>query len=187
MRGFNPSTTVVLLSLCALAAGACRGGETLESAAHSETASSGQAGCPEQVASPAVRVQHLRSEEDREVFAVDPEPELGGEASRMWEGDLNGDGHADLVLRFFELCGNYGDCPFAVYAGCGEDRFVPVWGPRYAVALEIPKSSPSAGWAELVQVELHEDASGGDFDVMTTLSFQSGRYEPIVGSERRSR
>jgi hypothetical protein len=116
-------------------------------------------------------------------MTVDPNPELGGEASLMWRGDLNKDGQDDLMLRFFELCGNEGECPWAVYAGCGEDRFVTVWGPDYSVQLEVSRAGAEQGWADLERT-VRITTRKRDYPSKQTLRFTRGAYSPLRGSQK---
>lgn len=134
-------------------------------------------GCPAEASGSRVSVTLLRQEDDRQVMKVEPDPELGGEASLMARVDLNGDGHQDLILRFFELCGNYGECPFAAYAGCGGDEYVTVRPSEYATALEI---RPRGGmpWAELSETVRKDDDAAGD-PLQRTLRFDQGSYRPV--------
>jgi hypothetical protein len=133
-----------------------------------------------------VRIGQVRSEDDRTIMKVTPNPELGGEASLMWRGDLNADGEEDLMLRFFELCGNAGECPWAVYAGCGEDRYVSVWGPEYTVQLEAPSAKVRQGWADLTRI-VRITTTQRDYASKSTLRFSNGAYQTVRGSERRAR
>jgi hypothetical protein len=139
--------------------------------------------CPAGATGAKVRIAQVRSEEDRSVMKVTPNPELGGEASLMWRGDLNADGREDLMLWFFELCGNAGECPWAVYAGCGEDNFVSVWGPEYTVQLEAPRAKVSQGWADLTRV-MRITTTKRDYASRSTLRFTNGAYRAVRGSEK---
>ena len=112
-----------------------------------------------------------------------------GTTKMSWSGDLNQDGQQDLVLRFYEDCGNWGHCPYGVYVGCGEDRYVPVWGPGhgsqdgYASGLEVTFER-SSGWSDLKLIQ-RVTTNDDDYAVASTLRFSDSSYEEVVGSERR--
>lgn len=103
--------------------------------------------------------------------AVELAPDLGlGAARPAWRDDLNGDGLPDLALRFADACGNWGDCPYAVLATCGAERYAVVWGPEYCVELEVGGDG-GEGWAELVAVD-----RVGDEGARRVWRFADGRY-----------
>lgn len=79
-----------------------------------------------------------------------------------WRGDLNADGLSDIIVRAPDACGNWGECPYAVLAGCGGDTYAIVWSPDYAVRLEVDASATEvagAAWRDLIQtvrVDAHD-------------------------------
>jgi len=88
-------------------------------------------------------------------LTVVPDPGMGP-ATTVWNGDLNGDEATDLVLRFADACGNYGDCPYAIYVSCGASpsSFGLVWGPAYSFDLAVDVSTPPrSGWLTLVDTQ----------------------------------
>jgi hypothetical protein len=169
----------VLLIWLAAALSGCGGNQGVpasqpKAAAAEAVSQQPSAGCPPDATGRKVRIVHVRKEDDREVMSVDPDPQLGGEASVMWRGDLNGDGRPDLILRFFELCGNAGECPWGVYAGCGQDESISVWGPEYTFRIDSPAES-GKGWAPLMQT-IRVAKVGRDDAEKRKLLFQNGAY-----------
>ena len=179
---------LALLALLALSAAACdRGTYRLSGdAAEAPAAAVGrtQPACPPEASGDKVRILPVRREDDREVIKLAPDPDLGGEASVVSRIDLNADGHPDLILRFFALCGNYGECPFAAYAGCGGDQYVVVRAPDYASALQV-QPRRGAPWAELSET-VRKSAGGKDAQYQRTLRFDNGAYRAVPTSETRA-
>ena len=101
----------------------------------------------------------------------------------MARPDLNADGRRDMLVRFFELCGNAGECPWGAYAACGSDEYATVWPPSYAVGIEaLPQRA--GGWTELRETRRTTNQRE-DFAATRTLRVDDGRYVPVPESEAR--
>jgi hypothetical protein len=101
---------------------------------------------------------------------IEPDPGLGS-AKLYKRVDLNGDERKDLLLRFPGACGNHGECPIGIYLDCGEGSYARLWGPEYAVDLEVQPGRGS--WRELKWSQ----AGGGGKATFRTLRFEQGAYQ----------
>jgi hypothetical protein len=123
--------------------------------------------------SPTLRLLPLREQGAApadSLIVLEPDSFGLGPARVWWTGDLNNDGLPDLILRFPEACGNWGECPEAVVAGCGGARYALVWEPEYVVGLTVD-SAVASGWRPLVAM-IRTDRGPGD----QRLEFVDGRY-----------
>lgn len=97
-----------------------------------------------------------------------------------WRTDLNGDSAEDVGLTFMGSSGSKGESVRGVFASCGADQYVAVWGPDYIFAIELSADSRRAqrGWRELIAVKRVEDADREQFDRVEkrTMRFVQGRY-----------
>jgi hypothetical protein len=85
--------------------------------------------------------------DDEGAAQVEPDPGMGA-GQVVWQGALNDDGAEDLLLRFPEGCGNYGECPYALYVACpGEPagRYREVREPDYAMDVQMGTRVTTAG------------------------------------------
>jgi hypothetical protein len=108
-----------------------------------------------------------------EPLTVEPDPGMGP-ATTVWSGDLNDDGEDDLLLRFPEGCGNYGDCPYAIYVSCdaSSSSYGLVWGPAYSFDLAVDENAaPAEGWRTLIDTQ-----RDGKEVSLRRLGFNDGRY-----------
>ena len=103
-------------------------------------------------------IADAEAENGAQQVRIEPDPGMGP-AEVVWRGGLDSDAAEDLLVRFPEACGNYGDCPHALYVACtgGEGgRYREVWAPDYA--LEIKFGEPgSDGWREVLRVQREGD------------------------------
>lgn len=120
-----------------------------------------------------------------------PQPEEFGPelVDAVWTGDLNGDGKVDRIVRFPGTYSSWGDAVIDVYAGCGGDRYVEVWGNDvYTVDLKPAKTGhrSAQGWLDLALVQRHGMA-GDDYAFETLLRFEKLQYDVVPGSVYRIR
>ncbi|HJL15649.1 MAG TPA: hypothetical protein RMH99_08340 [Sandaracinaceae bacterium LLY-WYZ-13_1] len=77
-------------------------------------------------------------------------PDVGeDEPPTLTSVDLDGDPPADRIARLGG-CGNWGECRFVVLRACGAARFRAVWGPAYAMAVEVGARDPGDSLAPLI-------------------------------------
>jgi hypothetical protein len=100
-------------------------------------------------------------------------------ADVVGKDDLDGDGRADLVLRYEDTCGNRGECMIGVFAACGNNEYVAVLPPDYHYELAIGSSRAGvASWKVLVLTERGEYRPLP----MRTLEFDGVQYRAPIGS-----
>jgi hypothetical protein len=105
----------------------------------------------------------------------------------VWSGDLNRDGKADWIVALAETVSSYGDFDTEVYAGCGGERYVEVWGGEMrAVVLHPAKTGLRSrhGWRDLAWVQRHA-VPGDDYAFETLLRFNGRQYDTVPGSSYR--
>ena len=139
--------------------------------------------CPEGLGQDAV-VARAVMRDGKERVVLTPDPGLG-DAAPAWRGHLNTDGVEDLIVRFAEACGNYGECPFGVYVGCRAGRYVAVWGPDYTFDLKVredPTANADAAWRDLIQVE-RTGQIGNERADERLLRFQGAEYQRFREAE----
>ena len=102
------------------------------------------------------------------------EPDSGmGTGQVAWQGALNDDGAEDLLLRFPEGCGNYGECPHALYVACARedtDLYREVWAPDYALEIKVREPGDD-GWCPILRMRRE-----GDRVVEEPLTYAEGSY-----------
>jgi hypothetical protein len=65
-----------------------------------------------------------------------PALEVEDEIHLDYAGDIDGDGREDAIL-FLGMCGNWGDCIYAIMLGCGDDEYVLAADPDYAQGFDV--------------------------------------------------
>lgn len=117
--------------------------------------------------------------EDDGAARVEPDPGMGM-ATVVWQGALNEDEGEDLLLRFPEGCGNYGECPYALYVACahsqggGDGHYREVWGPDYAMDVQMGKIGDD-GWRSILRMQREGDQMHEE-----PLAYTDGGYRPTA-------
>lgn len=98
----------------------------------------------------------------------------GREPATTREVDLDGQGPPDLVA-FLHGCGNHGECEHVVLQACEGGGYREVWGPDYAMSLDVAARAEGAPLADLhLGGRLVQDTC--DQPVRTTLTWADGRW-----------
>ena len=107
---------------------------------------------------------------DKTRLSLQPDPGLGG--ARLYKRvDLNADGSEDLLLRFPGACGTEGECPIGIYLNCDGERYARLWGPEYAVDLDVQRGK--GPWLEFKWSQ----SAGGGKATLRVLRFAQGAYQ----------
>jgi hypothetical protein len=119
---------------------------------------------------------------DQAELALSPDPFDMGRPRQGWRGDINDDTLPDLVVIFPDACGNWGECPHGVLAGCGGNRYAVVWAPEHAVDLSAGAHRArvgDAGWRDLIELRRAGTPEKPDAETRT-LRFDGTRYQPLA-------
>lgn len=92
-----------------------------------------------------------------------------------WTGNLNNDGFEDLIVRDPDACGNWGECPWAIYVGCADGTYVAVWGPEYTFEIRDPTPT-GADWTRVIRIDRTGDAAD-DRAYEVPMDLRNGAYE----------
>lgn len=82
---------------------------------------------------------------------LEPDPEYG-QATREKELDLDGREPIDLHILWPGNAGSDGAIMQGLYMACGDGRYAAVWGPDYAISLQVRERRVD-GWREVVRRE----------------------------------
>lgn len=107
-----------------------------------------------------------------DTLGADGESIAGGVVS--FRGALNGDSFEDLLVRYPESCSGYGECEHAAYFGCGDARFVRVYGPEYSVELSVQSSSVNG--ARTLEEVRRTDSAEDPGATRAVLRYDGTRY-----------
>ncbi len=105
-----------------------------------------------------------------------------GTATVVWQGALNDEDAEDLLLRFPEGCGNYGECPYALFVACiapqgGEiGRYREVWEPDYAMDVQMGTMGDN-GWRPVLRMQREGDRMREE-----PLAYSDGGYRATAPS-----
>jgi hypothetical protein len=116
--------------------------------------------------------------DDEGAAQVEPDPGMGA-GQVVWQGALNDDGAEDLLLRFPEGCGNYGECPYALYVACpGEPagRYREVREPDYAMDVQMGTQGDD-GWRSVLWMQREGDRMREE-----PLAYSDGGYRATTPS-----
>ena len=109
---------------------------------------------------------------DNKSVIITPDPGLAT-ASISTQIDLNNDGLSDLILRFADACGNWGECPYGIYIRCNENQYIAASDINYMIGLEVSESNKTEGhWRDLTVITRKSDTQTS----RAILRFNDGRY-----------
>ncbi|MDI1444933.1 hypothetical protein [Polyangium sp. 6x1] len=118
-----------------------------------------------------VRIERVPGTENDTTLTPDPG---SGQTSIHFAGSLNDDRFPDLIVYFNDTCGSTHECMSGVYLGCGEEEYLPVWGPEYAFDLKV-KGTETANGYRLIQ----HISRAGEFEAdVVDLHFDGQSYQP---------
>ncbi|MDI3286152.1 hypothetical protein [Polyangium sp. 15x6] len=162
----------------ALALVACGGAPPREIPAPAPNSSAGAlAAVPERPPDPCSRTAELvriaRVPETENDLMLTPDPGFG-QKTIHFAGSLNDDRFPDLIVYFNDTCGSTHECMRGVYLGCGEEKYLPVWGPEYAFDMR-PTDTETANGYRLIK----HTARTGEYEAIDVeLHFDGRSYEP---------
>jgi hypothetical protein len=119
-----------------------------------------------------VRITPLGPEPEQ-ALQLDPDPGYG-RALRSGTPDLDGREPEDLYILFPESFGSDGAQMQALYVGCGEGLFAPVWGPEYTLGLKV-LDTRIHGWREVLRREKEEGVTRPS-TTRYWMRFEQGQY-----------
>ena len=99
-----------------------------------------------------------------------------------WKGDVNGDGHGDLLLVDRDACSNWGDCPYTLFLTC-QSRQVPLWS---GYAHRVTPVTSKTKWKELEVVQ-RDAVAGKDKASRFRVRFDGRKYTEVAGSRQKLR
>ncbi|RKH46295.1 hypothetical protein [Corallococcus sicarius] len=116
------------------------------------------------------------------ILQLDPDPGHG-EAQRVGEPDLDGKGQPDLYVLFPTDFGSDGAQMQALYVHCGGDRYAPVWGPEYTLALKV-QDTRTQGWHDVVRRE-KAGTPGAPANKLIGMRFMGDGYQDADGKKQQ--
>jgi hypothetical protein len=136
---------------------------------------------PATVAGQPAVLQGVAACPERDPHALIPSPAAAERPKKIWQGDINGDGREDVLLVDRAACGNWGDCPFALFVACGDGDPIPVWT-QYAQNVRVAPSGSS--WQDLIVIGRSGHA-GDDYAYTARWRFDGKGYREVEGTRQR--
>ncbi|HSC87956.1 MAG TPA: hypothetical protein VLC09_11820 [Polyangiaceae bacterium] len=101
----------------------------------------------------------------------------------LWSGELDRDVFGDWMATIEGSCSGWGECEVLVYLGCSGSSHRRVYGPEYAVQVDVGARQRD-GVRQLIKVERWGDAARPEVRYVP-LNYVGDRYVEGTGSRTR--